>query len=120
MRKGFVGSILTLVAGTGLTLAQSPAPAPAPPAPAAAAPAAADGSTLLAGFFKHKEARKEAKKGDAGESKAASLPEPKCPEPGVSVPDGPNAFETGPEQGGPKTRYIDHQDYYPCSHLWAS
>src|SRR5438105_13132143 len=104
MRKGFLGSILTLVAGTGFTLAQSPPPAPEPPAPAAAAPAA-DDSTQLAGFFKRKEAKKEAKKGDAREAKPDPLPEPKCPEPVVSVPDGPNAFEAGPGQGGPKTRY---------------
>src|SRR3954470_4681523 len=102
MRKGFLGSILTLVAGTGLTLAQSPA---------------TDSSPQLAGFFKLKESKKETKADKP--SSAASLPEPTCPEPGISIPDGPNAFEAMPEHGAASANYNEHGDYYPCGHYWA-
>ncbi len=95
MRTGFLGLLAMLVAGTGLSFAQAPPPAlPAPPA----GPPIPPPWVTQAGMQPSTPAAPTPPSGKAGDAPAAT-PAPECaPEAdfGVSVPEGPNAFNPDP------------------------
>src|SRR5437879_818123 len=102
MRRGILGSIMTLVAGAGLSVGQT-VPGPSlVQGPATGTVSRPDGQPTPAGLLLRRDAEPTLSNA--------------CPVAGVEVPDEPNAFDgyTGSEKPW------DRQRSWPCSHWWAS
>src|SRR5436190_5217843 len=96
MRRGILGSIMTLVAGAGVAVGQTvPGPSLAP-VPTVGAPSRVEGHP-------------------APPSLQPTITEA-CPVAGVEVPDEANAFDGYTTSTNP----LDRQRSWPCSHWWAS
>jgi hypothetical protein len=99
MRTGFLGLLATLVAGAGVTLAQAPPPAlPAPPPGPPVPPPWITNPNLLPAVAPAPAGEPTAGDTKKDESKAAT-PTPACPpeaDVGISIPEGPNAFNADP------------------------
>jgi hypothetical protein len=107
MRYGFRASIMTLVTCAGLGLAQAPRGVDVPAKDAEPTDPTVQSPAEPAGLWTKTKDKVGHKSGDKdGEC---------APEWGVSVPDGPNAFE-----GGYYTDPHTGATYYPQAHVWAS